>query len=138
MAMLTPLRHFIGLPAPARRLLAEAIVVLMFFALLLKRGDLHRAVSWGSRLPRRRRGHAITARQLAEAVVRVSRHVPGQPTCLARALAVQALLRRYRHAGQLRFGARRNLDGVFDAHAWVEHEGQVLIGHAPAHYRPLL
>ena len=106
---------------------------------LLNIAGLQYAASRSARLPRRKQKHALTVRQLVEAVVRASRGLPGMENCLVRALALQALLRRYRHAGQLRLGVRRHPDGVFCAHAWVEHEGQVLIGHVPAlaHYEPL-
>ena len=132
------LRRFVRLPVATRRLLAEAALALVLLKLLLGSAGLQRALWWSTRLPHCR-NQTASAKQLSEAVVRVSRHFPGRTTCLTRALALHMLLRRYRHAARLRLGVQRSPDGAFGAHAWIEHEGQVLIGHAPttARYKPL-
>ena len=56
-----------------------------------------------------------------------SRYVPGA-TCLVRALAAETLLRKYGHDACLRIGVSKNSSQVLLAHAWVESEGQVVIG----------
>jgi len=48
-------------------------------------------------------------------------------TCLTNALAALALLNRHGHTGTLRIGAARK-DGHFSAHAWVERDGEIVIG----------
>jgi hypothetical protein len=55
------------------------------------------------------------------------RLVPGT-TCLVRALAAQALLARRGHASQLRLGVARGSGRAFEAHAWLEQDGRVLVG----------
>lgn len=55
----------------------------------------------------------------------VNRRLGG--TCLMNALAAQALLTRYGYPVTLRIGASLK-DGGFAAHAWVERNGEVLIG----------
>ncbi len=132
------LRIFLGFPAQSRRLLIEAAVVLVLVKFLLQGRTFGRVASWTKRLRCPHRGPSATASQLAEAVVRVSRHLPGMENCLVQALAVQALLGRYRHPGRLCLGAHRDPDGAFVAHAWVEHQGRVLVGHLPTlvHYQP--
>ena len=57
----------------------------------------------------------------------VSQYVPGA-TCLVRALAAETLLRRYGHHACLRIGVSKGSSQALLAHAWVESDGQVVIG----------
>ncbi len=57
-----------------------------------------------------------------------SYYVPGQVKCLARALTTQVLLHRHNHDSQLRIGVTKTPHGQLEAHAWVELNGQVVIG----------
>jgi hypothetical protein len=50
-------------------------------------------------------------------------------TCLCRALALQRLLSRNGYESELRIGVEKN-DDQFGAHAWLVHDGQVVIGDA--------
>jgi hypothetical protein len=52
-------------------------------------------------------------------------HVPFPSTCLTRSLVLNWLLRCRGVDSELRIGVRLN-EGTFEAHAWVEHEGQPL------------
>ena len=65
--------------------------------------------------------------QIARMVTATSRYIP-QATCLTQALTAQVLLGRYGHASNLRIGVARAEDGQLQAHAWVESDGQVVIG----------
>lgn len=49
-------------------------------------------------------------------------------TCLTQALVAQALLRHHGLPGELRIGVVRGAGGAFEAHAWVESEGRVVVG----------
>lgn len=66
------------------------------------------------------------------AVEVVSRRSPGS-TCLVQALAAQLLLARYGHPSLLQIGVARPDQGMLKAHAWLEHEGTVLIGDLNLH-----
>jgi Transglutaminase-like superfamily len=55
----------------------------------------------------------------------------GSATCLGRALVVHTMLRRHGHAAVLRIGVRRDGAAPFEAHAWVECNGAVVIGELP-------
>jgi hypothetical protein len=61
------------------------------------------------------------------AVSAADRVVP-RSTCLVRALAAQILLARRGHASQLRLGVAGGSGRAFEAHAWLEEGGRVLIG----------
>ena len=83
-------------------------------------------------LARRRAGPPGADRPSVAAVVRAvnvaSRHVPGSRGCLIRALATRAILIRQGHDAALRIGVARSEEGDFQAHAWVENEGRIVIG----------
>jgi hypothetical protein len=48
--------------------------------------------------------------------------------CLARALATQILLSRCGYPSHLRFGIVKEKEGHLQAHAWVESQGEVVMG----------
>lgn len=66
------------------------------------------------------------------AVEAVSWHLPGRRVlCLARALATQALLHQLGCDCELRIGVAKSPTGKLEAHAWVEHDGKLIIGGVP-------
>lgn len=78
-------------------------------------------------------------RRVIVALDRVCRVAPWRPGCLARALALEGMLRRRGYArAEVRVGVRRKA-GEFSAHAWVVCGGEV-VGDDPEHvaeYEPL-
>jgi Transglutaminase-like superfamily len=58
-----------------------------------------------------------------------SRYMPGGVKCLARALTTQLLLTRQGYAPDLRIGVAKAVTGDLEAHAWIEYQGRVVIGH---------
>jgi hypothetical protein len=132
------LRRFLERSAAERRLLLAAWVWLLLILASLHTRGLDRT---RRRLARARR---VTARSatfepglIAAAVESAARWVPGAH-CLPQALAAQRLLARQGTPASLRVGVRRNEDGAFGAHAWLEHEGQVVFGEArPEAFTPL-
>jgi hypothetical protein len=74
----------------------------------------------------------VPPQRIAWAVVRVADHLPMHTTCLVRALAGYAMVRRRGFLPELRIGILpRRLDdsAPLRSHAWIEHDGRVLIGH---------
>lgn len=67
---------------------------------------------------------------LAWAVRATARRVP-KASCLTQAIALESLLAEAGEVGTVRFGVARKPDGAFEAHAWVEHAGRILIGDLP-------
>jgi hypothetical protein len=80
-----------------------------------------------------RNGHA---RQAADHVVErtiwavetAGRQFPTIGTCLYRALAAHVLLARGGCRSNLCIGVKRDARGKFIGHAWLEHDGKILIG----------
>jgi hypothetical protein len=108
-------------------LLVEAIKLGMW---LLPFRTLRRLLARAADTPLRvRRAERTTsAERVAWAVEVASRHTPGIKTCLAQALAAQVLLARRGHPALLHIGVARGDRGQFEAHAWVESEGRIMIG----------
>jgi len=76
--------------------------------------------------------------QLVWAVRFASIYVPN-PTCLTQALAGQVLLERYGYPTRLLIGVAPDDKGKapFQAHAWLESNGTVVIGESAVNYVPL-
>ena len=64
-------------------------------------------------------------RKIVSAMNAVERNGPWRPNCLERSLALWWLLRLNAIDSELHIGGRV-IEGRFEAHAWVEWEGQVL------------
>jgi hypothetical protein len=69
-------------------------------------------------------------RALAWAVRAAARRVP-HATCLTQALTLEAMLAEAGHLSDVRIGVARTSEGRFEAHAWLEFGGDVLIGDLP-------
>jgi hypothetical protein len=70
-------------------------------------------------------------RRVGWAVRAIGRRVP-HASCLTQALATQILLARRGLSSQLRIGVARDAETGFAAHAWVDIDGDVLVGGAGA------
>jgi Transglutaminase-like superfamily len=90
------------------------------------------------RWPGRVRDPATTEpAKVASSVERAGQMIPAA-TCLTRALAAQVLMRRRGIETELRLGVRRGPGGWMEAHAWIEHEGRILVGaHGVPTFSPL-
>lgn len=67
------------------------------------------------------------------------RHTPVQATCLKKALVLLWLLGRRGIATELRIGVARREGGLVRAHAWLDSDGQAILGHEEVErYEPLL
>jgi len=112
------------------RLHAEAWILCLRFRMLLWRWPVRAVLAEAQRLTPPWNGSVRgtgDGPELAWAIHRAARLSPGS-TCLVRALALHVMLARRGLASVLRIGAARAQDGDMEAHAWVEHAGQVLLG----------
>lgn len=67
--------------------------------------------------------------------VRAAAALAWRPTCAVRALVAERLFRRNGHTVQFKVGVRAGED--FQAHAWVEDAGGILVGESERPYHPL-
>src|SRR5438093_5188044 len=130
-ARLNSWRRFRRLPACERWLCLQAMPVLFVTIAGLRLFGLRR---WQSVLTHLTLNHrdeqggevaARRARTVARAVRRAAIYGPCRGTCLAEALVVWSLLRRYGIDGDLQIGIRRSGAGG-EAHAWVAVQGQTV------------
>lgn len=125
-----PVARLVGMPPHERRLLMAAFPVVLIarvglLALSPRRlAPLLAALAEAMAAPQ---AHTDYAERAARAVVRAGRLVPGADS-LTLALATLTLLRRRGLTGRLCRGVRRGQDGVLRTHAWVEHNGRLIIG----------
>lgn len=134
MRVYSKLNRFRALPERERRAFVEAafgvlgarvaVSVLPFRTVHRLTRKLRRAVVRYDALRARQPG---TAEEMARAVERAGRQIPGA-RCLSRALAGSVILARHGHPTSLRIGVRRPGGDGFEAHAWLERAGQVLVG----------
>jgi len=125
-------RKFFSLSRAEQGLLGEAVVAVgtIRFGLWLLpvrrvRGITARVARWTGRRTRRDGGPGPI--QTGRAVARASACIP-RASCLPQALAVQFLLERRGYSPVLRIGMARGSEGRPAAHAWVEHQGVVILG----------
>lgn len=118
--------------------LAAALCLCMWGALRIV--SLRRLVHWtGTTSPRTNTAGHPKIDHVVWAVRTAGRHLfPARP-CLPQALAARFLLARLGVPTDLRIGVRRGETDDLHAHAWVEFDGEVLIGgtDAPTEYRSL-
>ena len=74
-----------------------------------------------------------TVIEIVRAVRYASRYVP-YATCLTQALAARKLLEQYGQNAELKIGVTKS-NGDFEAHAWLEIHGRIVLGKQRMHSR---
>ncbi|MGD1806007.1 lasso peptide biosynthesis B2 protein [Dapis sp. BLCC M126] len=127
------LRKFLSLTPEEKQLLLSSFVLLGLVRLgllLLPFGTLQRFMASISQVNAvKAKQYAPTIETIAKAVNISSRYMPGGAKCLARALTTQVLMNRFGYLSELRIGVAKGERGEFEAHAWVESQGEIVIGH---------
>jgi hypothetical protein len=118
------------LPKRTRELFLRAMILLPLLSLSLKMRGLAATQRWLEKArPKRTSPYSMETAQIAVEVMRAVgaavRHGLGHPTCLEQSLTLWWLLQREGVTSQLRIGVRKDGD-KFEAHAWVECEGEAL------------
>jgi hypothetical protein len=116
-------------PAERRAIVAAAALLLAVRAVLWLL-PLETVLRFAGRTPAgrsRRKDEARLERMVRAIDVMGHRLFPANP-CLTQAVLVQALYRRAGRPAELRIGVKREGRSRLEAHAWVEHEGTILIG----------
>ena len=116
------LATFLALPGNDRVLLVRAAMTLVAVRCALHLLSIERLRAWAGHL---REGDRPAAR-IIWSVRTAARRVPGT-TCLSSALALQRLLSSAGQPSQVHIGVARDTSG-FMAHAWLVHDGVVVIG----------
>jgi len=132
--VLTPLkslRRFVSLSWHERRVLTEVVIRVLIARVAISTLPFRRiapvlgrprAVSRASPLPEQQ--HMIDT--LAWATAAVERRFPR--TCLAQAIAANAILKRHDIPRTVYLGMKKDTEGDWSAHAWLRCGGQILTG----------
>lgn len=127
-------RRFLRLPGRDRLLIAEAAGLIVAARLGMRLVTIERLRAFLARTRHEHGGATGGAteanRRVAWAVGSVASRLPGRTSCLIEALAAEAMLRRRGYECQLRLGVPPAgcANAPFAAHAWIEHDGHVVIG----------
>ena len=126
------LRKFLALPAPERRVLLAATLLLPTVRLALSILPFRTMRRFVTRLARARSDAPLASppspASVGWAVRTAGRYVPSGGNCLAQALTAHVLLRRLGHPSRLRLGVARGAARPFEAHAWIESGAAVPVG----------
>jgi hypothetical protein len=124
------LSKFFSLPRQARSLLLRALFLLWVCRLGLWLLPFKTLRSLLTKFTSRSKRNPAKIDTIIWAVAVASRYVP-VATCLTQALAGQLLLNQHEAPALLRIGVAKNEQGRFQAHAWVESQGRIVIGNSP-------
>lgn len=130
--------RFRALPVERRRRLFSTVGLLVACRVTLAVGSTGQAQRLLERLAPTRGAESTSPGDIAWAVETATTLLPGTGTCLPAALVATRLLAAHGHEATLHLGVAPTADGI-DAHAWVEHDGDVLVGDLPdlARFHPL-
>ena len=125
-------RRFSALDPEARKLFLRAAALLPFVGMSLHTRGYKKTRAWLQKRLESRTVIALEARSPGELVYETCRMVRAvehhgfiRSTCLEESLALWYLLGRQNISSRIRIGVRRQA-GKFEAHAWVEYEGEAL------------
>ncbi len=134
MERLKRLHKFLYLSSADRRLVAQSVVLvwamrlgLWLLPFRILRRLLARVTKSSSKLHKLQERDRASVDRVVWAVTIASRYVPAA-TCLTQSLATKVLLSRRGHQASVHIGVARSEAGQFQAHAWVENDGIVVIG----------
>lgn len=127
-----PLDQFLSRAPEERRLLIKATLLLFavrFGLFLLPFRTVARLLGRFAQPREATPGTGDSQRdRIVWAVTRARTHLPGTGACLPEALVGHFLLRRSGFRARLQIGVRKGDGGKLEAHAWVEHQGEVILG----------
>lgn len=138
------LRRFVRLSRERRALLPEAAAWLLVTRVALRVVPFPRLARYlGTFVPPSdiRVVHATSegapdqvrlASEVAWAVTRAARHLPGRAVCLPQAMAARIMLTRRGIRSVLHFGAAKGRDKPLDTHAWLDAGGVEVTGYPVA------
>ena len=121
------LRSVLALSTRERLLVAEAAVLLVGVGAAVRVVAYTRVRALLGSMPAPLLEGEATPEDVGWAVGAGGGAVPGDPSCLVRALVAEAMLERRGHETALRFGVN-GADRDMEAHAWLESGGETVVG----------
>ena len=118
------------LPYRQKKLLHQSYLLVLIIRICLWFVPYKKLSDWLSRFNSNNLNEDVNweiIKEVTHSVKSVSRFVP-RATCLTQALAVKTLLDWRGQNSKLQIGVARDENQKFQAHAWIEVEGRVIIG----------
>ena len=130
MSFTNKLDTLLNLSGRQRRLLCEAVICLAVARLSVVLVPARLLTAWLVNCPRTAGNSAgqVLLREIRFAVITAARNVPWNAVCLPQAIAGKLMLARRGHASTLHLGVGRTPAGGLLAHAWLEADGQIVVG----------
>ena len=124
------------LPYPEKKLLIKSLSLIMVVRVGLWILPFNLLEKWlsGAAPDPGRTSDWSTIKLIVRSVRLCSRFVP-YATCLTQALATRVLLRIDGQPSDLKIGVEKDRNKKFEAHAWIEVDGKIVIGKLPGHHR---
>lgn len=123
------LRRFCALTAADRGLIVQAAAWFVAIRIALRVLSFASVARYAER---RHEGRPVDrsaqASRIGWATGAVARRLAPPRSCLAQALTAQVMLGGRGRPAMVRFGVQRDARGVMQAHAWLESDGEVLVG----------
>jgi Transglutaminase-like superfamily len=126
------LRNFLKMGMSSRILLLVAFILLAAIRLgllMLPFHQLFKLLTSISKSFKPKIATRVTIGQIIWAINVVTRYMPGGAKCLARALTTKILMNWCGYQPEIRIGVAKGETGIFEAHAWIEYKGRVVIGY---------
>ena len=129
---MTLLSKFLRLPFREKRGLVESFSLMLIFRAGLHLLPFRTLCRWLKRIetpggpPLSRERDKVAA--IARSIGRANKLLGWRDDCLPQALTACLLMKRQGLAANLRIGVKNGSDGQLRAHAWVEHNGDIVVG----------
>jgi hypothetical protein len=132
--------RFFKLPLEEKRLLIQAIILLWAVRLglwVLPYSRLNRIIEKATYASVGTEGiKSRPLNKLTWSIEAMSRYVPNA-TCLTKALAAKMLLAKDGYSSSLCIGVVKDEENNFEAHAWLKHQGLIILGKSDRNYAEL-
>lgn len=133
-----PVKSFIKLPSTEKILAIRALfwvilirIFIWIFPFSFVKKRVQKITSRSSN-----NSHSVAMPRIRFMIVMAARYVP-RATCLVQALAGYILFSKYGYSTQIKIGVLTE-DGKFEAHAWLEHGGCVVLGESEKDFKTIL
>lgn len=132
MSFLRKLHTFRSQSRQQRALIAEAMLFTWLARLAVRLIPFSRIVRWiehnASSHQSAKTPEPALIYSLRRAVKTASRNALWKSVCMQQSLAMYTMLSRRGYGSTLRMGAKINPQGKIEAHAWLESDGEVILG----------
>lgn len=127
-----PFRNFFRLTNYEQYLCFKVLFLLTYFRIRLKTTPLRTLLQEVEDVTSRPTSlnttqHSITPGKLAK-IVSFANHLLPFSTCLSQALVGKKLFTEHGHKAEIHIGIPPNIRDEFEAHAWLSHNGKILLG----------